>query len=798
MPVRSLSGVVTALALAISVTPSIAATPLFVSDSDVSGPSLIFRVDPVTGELTTIVSLSDTLGEVLGLAAANDNLLYAVAYYGDVMQITVNPPSVTTLGNLGPGFITGLAFSNGQLYAIDEGSDTLSTIQLSPLTQTLIGLVHVGSSDGPVLDIEGGDLAEDAGGNWFLWTNSTQALYRLDVTTAVATPVDAGASGLGTKTGIAFDYQGGNLLYASSRPLDTLFTLDPATGLPLTAVNFCLDCPLVYDYRFGDMASPRCTDTDGDGFSPEGSICGPVDCDDTNAAVHPGAPELCNNLDDDCNGTVDDEPAATAACPTDACTASVECVAGACVTTPTTCNDGNPCTLDTCDRTTGCVFTPVPDGESCADANLCNGSETCQGGICTSGPPLTCDDGNACTTDSCNPMTGCGHTPIPGCCNTDAECADQDACTVNERCVAHACTSSPRDCTDPNVCTVDSCNPASGCVHTPVVDGTSCSDGNPCNGTEQCGAGVCTSGAAPSCDDLDPCTADSCVDGVGCHHDPIAGCCHNDADCTDNDQCTVNEHCTAQHVCASSPLNCNDGNPCTIDACSAAAGCSHTPVSSGACDDGNPCTSGDTCTAGVCRGVPLQCSDGNLCNGQEVCIAEDGVCAPPGPPSLCTPGNRRQAGICAAEWFVDNPSNPRGALSTTQACTQGDPTCDHDADPTTCSFTVALCLHVPDPRLDPPCTPPGVLSFSLVRPTLARDPATAGALLAALDTLPGSTIGGSRQRDVVFSPAVDAVRCTPQTSIAVPVRHSLTVRSRAVVTGGAKMNATLRLKCLAH
>ena len=50
-------------------------------------------------------------------------------------------------------------------------------------------------------------------------------------------------------------------------------------------------------------------DRDGDGFTSCGSItdhCGVsdlnIDCQDRNAAIHPGAAELCNGFDDDCDG----------------------------------------------------------------------------------------------------------------------------------------------------------------------------------------------------------------------------------------------------------------------------------------------------------------------------------------------------------------------------------------------------------------------------------------------------------------------------------------------------------------
>ena len=41
-------------------------------------------------------------------------------------------------------------------------------------------------------------------------------------------------------------------------------------------------------------------DADGDGFD----YC--RECDDDDATAHPGATELCNGLDDDCDGRIDD------------------------------------------------------------------------------------------------------------------------------------------------------------------------------------------------------------------------------------------------------------------------------------------------------------------------------------------------------------------------------------------------------------------------------------------------------------------------------------------------------------
>ena len=80
------------------------------------------------------------------------------------------------------------------------------------------------------------------------------------------------------------------------------------------------DCDNVTDPDASFGAPTWHDDQDGDTYgdpldvqvscaAPAGYVANGEDCDDSRASVYPGATELCNNLDDDCDGTTDPETA---------------------------------------------------------------------------------------------------------------------------------------------------------------------------------------------------------------------------------------------------------------------------------------------------------------------------------------------------------------------------------------------------------------------------------------------------------------------------------------------------------
>lgn len=274
---------------------------------------------------------------------------------------------------------------------------------------------------------------------------------------------------------------------------------------------------------------------------------------------------------------------------------------------------------------TSCLVTPASAGAACrpnSKSAPCDGQ--CDGsGTCT---PIAkpCDFGRVgqqCTFDTCNLLNATS-------CRTQALfprtlCATGNVCELGF-CSGFACTSGGNTgCNDGNTCTDDSCDPQTGaCVATPN-DNNTCSDGNACTVGDFCAGGACKAGAtAPSCDDGDPCTVDSCDPKTGCVHSPK---------CSDGNACTVDTCDSSNGKCGTSvPAICDDGNPCTVDSCNTQSGCQHIQKN---CDDGNACTT-DTCSDGECRHSGTICADSDPCT-TDACIIPFGCVF--APITNCTP-----------------------------------------------------------------------------------------------------------------------------------------------------------------
>ena len=159
-----------------------------------------------------------------------------------------------------------------------------------------------------------------------------------------------------------------------------------------------------------DRRDASCGDNDGDGIQacrpgddPTGGVC---DCDDERTDVRPpfgtvaGAPELCDGIDNDCNGRVDE----SAAC-CDACSFLGEHR-----------DRADVCTVeDVCDCSTAAGEGPCDDGRTCCSTGCVDvQNDTLNCGFC----------GSACTGSSDRCVAGncqCGDSSP---CDLDFECLD--------------------------------------------------------------------------------------------------------------------------------------------------------------------------------------------------------------------------------------------------------------------------------------------------------------------------------------------------------------------------------------
>ncbi len=118
--------------------------------------------------------------------------------------------------------------------------------------------------------------------------------------------------------------------------------------------------------------------------------------------------------------------------------------------------------------------------------------------------------------------------------------------------------------------------------------------------------------------------------------------CSVNSDCDDRVFCNGNELCVAGVCQAAPPVDCNDNVDCTSDQCDETSGrCLHGPNDM-LCQPGTTCDVMRGCVGGPCR-TNAECSDNNVCNGEETC--RGGTCVV-GPPPRCDDGVGCTRDVC--------------------------------------------------------------------------------------------------------------------------------------------------------
>ncbi len=272
---------------------------------------------------------------------------------------------------------------------------------------------------------------------------------------------------------------------------------------------------------------------------PGGCALGAEQCLDGELSCVPDAAprdETCDGTDEDCDGTIDE--AMRNAC-------------GRCGALPEDGCDGVDADCDgVIDEDAACPGMGACVAGRCVDPCVnfeCPGGLVCRDGVCV-GPCdlVTCDAG-----ERCDPATGACVDPCadvdcrPGEVCADGECGGEDdcaftGCPADERCVAGACEPDPCAevaCDADAFCRagrcVDSCAAVACAADEVCVDGACISA--PCDGRCPDGA-ACVDGECVA----DPCDGVQCAMGEAC----IAGRCEGDpcADVT----CPVGQRCEVQ------------------------------------------------------------------------------------------------------------------------------------------------------------------------------------------------------------------------------------------------------------
>jgi hypothetical protein len=249
-----------------------------------------------------------------------------------------------------------------------------------------------------------------------------------------------------------------------------------------------------------------------------------------------------------------------------------------------------------------------------------------------------------------------------------------------------------------------------------------------------------------------PCTTDAdcnadpsnhCAGLFVCSPTPTGAVCvvaSSPVDADDHNACTVDSCDPKSGAISHEPVAVGDNDPCTIDTCDPATGVDHTSKGAGCqgctgaddCNDDDPCTKDSCSDAGKCehaaRAVGSNCKPATACFGASTCT-ETGACSPGAAKDisdddLCT-FDRCIAGTVvheppplSADKCTISTCDPKTGVTATRSAADDGTACTADScDPATgvVSHTTVSMLDDNDPCTKDTCDPStGVVSHTSI------------------------------------------------------------------------------------